>query len=174
MTSSSFVLGHDLSAIGKWSRLIMGVGGVLMATTRAVELGVLAESALYVALIAAVYLAAHRVLGGWVLGRMNPWVGTLLLVGPAVVIPGLPMLPVGLRLGMVAYFSASLFVNAAMNYGGCEVLALPSLLFRRWYTVYCPLNVIDAVENRLTGGAGARRPGLRGDGERTKARQKAA
>lgn len=174
MTSSSFVLGHDLSTIGKWARVILGVGGVLMATARVVELGVVAESALYVALIAAVYVAAHRVLGGWMLGRMNPWVGTLLLVGPAVVIPGLPMLPAALRLGMIFYFSASLFVNAVMNYGGCEVLALPSLLFRRWYTVYCPLNVIDVVEKRVTGGAGARKPELRGDRERTGAGQKAA
>ena len=162
MTTSSFVLGHDLSAIGKWSRLILGVGGVLMVAARAFEVGVVAETALYVVLIAGAYLVAHRVLGEWVLGRMNPWVGTILLVGPAVVIPGLPMLPVALRLGMVAYFSASLFVNARMNYGGCEVLALPSLLFRRWYTVYCPLNVIDAVERRLTGEAGAHSPGTPG------------
>ena len=146
MTTSSFVLGHDLSAIGKWSRIIVGVGGVLMATGRALELGVVPEVALYFALIAGAYVIAHRVLGGWLLGGMNPWVGTVLLVGPAIVIPGLAMLPDGLRLGMITYFSASLFVNAAMNYGGCEVLALPSLLFRRWYTVYCPLNVIDAVE----------------------------
>jgi hypothetical protein len=158
MTTSSFVLGHDLSAVGKWSRLILGVGGVLMAGARAVEIGVVPETALYFVLIAAAYLLAHRVLGERVLGRMNPWVGTILLVGPAVVIPGLSMLPVGLRLGMITYFSASLFVNAVMNYGGCEVLALPSLLFRRWYTVYCPLNVIDAVEKRLSGEAGARSP----------------
>ena len=55
MTSSSFVLGHDLSAIGKWARVILGVGGVLMATARVVELGVVAESALYVALIGAAF-----------------------------------------------------------------------------------------------------------------------
>jgi hypothetical protein len=68
------------------------------------------------------------------------------------------MLPVALRVGMVAYFSASLLLNAAKNYGGCEVLALPSLLLGRWYTVYCPLNVIDAVERRVAGKAGARGP----------------
>ena len=92
------------------------------------------------------------------LGRMSPWVGTVLLVGPAVVVPGISALPAALRLGMVAYVSASLLLNAARNYGGCEVLALPSLLFRRWYTVYCPLNVIDAVERRVAGAGGARSP----------------
>ena len=158
MENSSFVIGHDSRAVGRWSRLVLGVLGVWWAIARALEVGVLAETGLYVLVIAAAYVAAHRLLGGWVLGRMNPWVGTLLLVGPAIVIPGVPMLPVALRLGMVAYFSASLLLNAAKNYGGCEVLALPSLLFGRWYTVYCPLNVIDAVERRVAGEAGVRRP----------------
>ncbi len=158
MESSSFVLGHDLRAVGKWSRIILGVLGVLWAVARALDAGMLAETGLYVLVIGAAYLAAHRLLGGWVLGGMNPWVGTILLVGPAIVIPGMPMLPLALRVGMIAYFSASLLLNAAKNYGGCEVLALPSLLFGRWYTVYCPLNVIDAVERRVAGAAGARSP----------------
>jgi hypothetical protein len=158
MGNSNFVLGHDLRVVGRWSRLILGVLGVLWALARAFEADVLAEAGLYVVAIAASYLAAHRVLGGWVLGRMNPWVGTVLLVGPAILIPGIPTLPLALRLGMIAYFSASLLLNAAKNYGGCEVLALPSLLFGRWYTVYCPLNVIDAVERRVAGEEGVRRP----------------
>ncbi len=162
MTSSSFTLGHDLSAVGKWSRLLLGALGVLWAMVQAVQVGALAETGLYLLGIALAYLVAHRVLGERVLGRMNPWVGTILLVGPAVVIPGLSVLPLGLRLGMIAYFSASLFINAAVNYGGCEVLALPSLVFRRWYTVYCPLNAIDAVERAVAGAGGARAPEARG------------
>src|SRR5712692_4391945 len=39
---------------------------------------------------------------------------------------------------------------ALSSYGGCEVVAFPSLLFRRHYTVYCPLNAIDLVERRYT------------------------
>ncbi len=162
MTSSSFTLGHDLSAVGKWSRFLIGALGVSWALARAVEAGALPETGLYVLAISFAYLAAHRVLGERVLGKMNPWVGTILLVGPAIVIPGLSMLPVALRLGMIAYFSASLFINAALNYGGCEVLALPSLLFRRWYTVYCPLNAIDAAERAVRGVGGARAPEARG------------
>ncbi len=158
MESQGFTLGHDLLAVGKWSRLVLGVLGVLWAGAASVEMGVVLESALYVVVIAAAYLAAHRLLGERVLGRMSPWVGTVLLVGPAVVVPGISALPAALRLGMVAYFSASLLLNAAKNYGGCEVLALPSLLFRRWYTVYCPLNLIDFVEKTVVGDAGARAP----------------
>ena len=158
MENSSFVLGHDLRPVGKWLRIILGVLGVLWTVSRALELGVLAETGLYVLIIGVAYVAAHWLLGGWLLGRMNPWIGTVLLVGPAIVIPGASMLPQALRLGMIVYFSASLLVNAAKNYGGCEVLALPSLLFGRWYTVYCPLNVVDAVERRVAGAAGARSP----------------
>ena len=56
----------------------------------------------------------------------------------------------------------ALLLNAVKNYGGCEVLALPSLLFRRWYTVYCPLNAIDAAERAVRGVGGARAPEARG------------
>ena len=158
MENSSFVLGHDSRAVGRWSRLVLGVLGVWFAIARALEVGVLAETGFYVLVIAAAYVAAHRLLSGWVLGKMNPWVATIVLVGPAIVIPGVAALPTGLRLGMIAYFSVSLLLNASKSYGGCEVLALPSLLFRRWYTVYCPLNVIDAIERRVAGEAGARGP----------------
>ncbi|MFQ5921764.1 MAG: DUF6410 domain-containing protein [Anaerolineales bacterium] len=32
------------------------------------------------------------------------------------------------------------------SYGGCEVMALPSLIFRRRYFVYCPWNVVDLAD----------------------------
>jgi hypothetical protein len=35
---------------------------------------------------------------------------------------------------------------ALSSYGGCEVVALPSLLFRRHCAIYCPLNAIDLLE----------------------------
>jgi hypothetical protein len=36
-----------------------------------------------------------------------------------------------------------------MRYGGCEVVAVPSLLFGKRYVVYCPYNVIDVVEKAV-------------------------
>ena len=36
--------------------------------------------------------------------------------------------------------------NFIMSHGGCEVMALPSLIFRRRYVVYCPWNLIDLAE----------------------------
>jgi hypothetical protein len=162
MEKTSFTLGHDLGAVGRWSRIVIGALGFAWAVSVSLEQGLVLQTGLYVVAIAFAYLVAHRLLGERVLGRMNPWVGTFLLVGPAVVIPGIQALPLELRLGMVAYFTASLFLNAAANYGGCEVLALPSLLFRRWYTVYCPLNVIDVAERAIAGESAGRAPETRG------------
>ena len=51
---------------------------------------------------------------------------------------------------MLLYLSVALIVEGLTSYGGCEVVALPNLLFRRHYTVYCPLNAIDLVERRYT------------------------
>jgi hypothetical protein len=162
MANKSFILGHDLGAVGRGSRIVIGLLGCAWAVSISIRMDILVESTLYVVAIAFAYLAAHRLLGERVLGRMNPWVGTVLLVGPAVAIPGIQALPLELRVGMVAYFTSSLFLNAAANYGGCEVLALPSLLFRRWYTVYCPLNVIDIAERAFAGETAGRAPETRG------------
>lgn len=161
--TSRFAMGHDLGAAGKWTRVLFGTSGLLWAGSTAGGAGLVAGAALYAVAILGAYSAAHRLLAERILGRMNPWVGTVLLVGPASLIPVIENFPAELRLGMVAYFSASLLVNAATNYGGCEVLAVPSLLFKRWYTVYCPLNAIDAAERALAGGSRGRTPeGSRG------------
>src|SRR6266699_2475490 len=53
-------------------------------------------------------------------------------------------------LGVLLYWSVAGLLTALVSYGGCEVVALPSLLFRRYYTVYCPLNAIDLIERRYT------------------------
>lgn len=150
-TDTPFAIGHDVRGVGKWARVLLGVAGVGLALLGTSRTGLYAQAAVYFVAIASAYFAGYLLLGPRVLARMNPWVGTVLLVGPAVVVPALDVLPVSLRMAMIAYFSASMVLNALMNYGGCEVLAVPSLIFRRWYTVYCPLNVIDAVENAIVG-----------------------
>ncbi|MGH3621800.1 MAG: DUF6410 domain-containing protein [Sciscionella sp.] len=39
-----------------------------------------------------------------------------------------------------------------MAYGGCEVVAIPSLVSGRRPTVYCPFNAVDAAERPLAAG----------------------
>ena len=60
---------------------------------------------------------------------------------------------------MIACFSSSLVLNAVINNGGCEVIAIPSFIFRRRHTVYCPLNLVDVAENAVVGsGSVAKEP----------------
>jgi hypothetical protein len=52
----------------------------------------------------------------------------------------------------------SLVVEAAIGYGGCEVVALPILVFRRRYVSYClPIVMIDAAERGWMDSTGLRR-----------------
>ena len=152
--ASKFRLGHDIRAVGKWSRLLVGVMGLIVSLAVIIQQGIVRDSILYLGAIFIAYFAAYQLLGKRILAKMNPWVGTILFVGPAVVISSIPSLPLALRMAMVAYFSFSMFFNVLFNYGGCEVLAIQSFLFRRWYTVYCPMNVIDLVENAVVGNDG--------------------
>jgi hypothetical protein len=95
------------------------------------------------------YLGVHRLLG-WRPLAAEPWLATLVTLLPLGLLFAYPDLPEGVRAGVSSYVGASLVVNAAIAYGGCEVLAAPILLFRRRPTVYCPYNAIDAVERSMT------------------------
>jgi hypothetical protein len=88
----------------------------------------------------------------WLLGERvrHPWLRTGIFWIPVAFIPFLFLIPWGWGFGMLLYLSVSLIVAALLSYGGCELVAFPSLLFRRPCTVYCPLNAIDLVERRYT------------------------
>lgn len=157
-TQSNFTIGRDVGLFGRWFRLLVGVYFALLATvvplieepipvTEALSfLGILG---LYFALILGVYVVAFYFLGERVLARTNPWVGTIILLGPLIVITAFRLGPQPFRVALGLYYSIASIFNFAMSYGGCEVVAIPSLIFRRRYTVYCPYNAVDAVENAL-------------------------
>ena len=157
MQSAEFRIGHDMGAVGRWARIVFGVAASAWAANVLVGAGLVLEAAFWIAIITVAYLVGHRLVMP-LLDRASPWLGTIVFVGPAIVIPMVGSLPAGLRLGMVTYFSLSLILSAVTRYGGCEVMALPSALFKRWYTVYCPVNVIDAVERRVGGKGRATTP----------------
>ena len=86
-TPSKFVLGLNAGFLGRWSRLTLGRALPLITIIRALVLGkasfeFLSTAALYFIAIFAVYLATHYFLGERLLARVNPWVGTIILVGP--------------------------------------------------------------------------------------------
>jgi hypothetical protein len=159
-------VGLDVGHIGRWSRLV--IMALILApiiidlsqnfdTSRSPSF--LGLSALYLAGIAAVYTAAYYLLGDRLLARANPWLNTLVFVGPAWVIgwwniaiapaTGL-FLPSALGLAMLVYLGISFLLQWKIKYGGCEVVSLPIILFKRRYVTYCiPLVAVDATEKQF-------------------------
>jgi hypothetical protein len=149
-------VGYDIRVIGKIGRILIGgalVLGPLWVMLTGTSWWFKAQIALGFAATFAAYWVAYRVLGESVLKRTSPWVGMMLLVvAPvALIVVLVPELPVPLWLGIMLYVGVGLIVNVVTNYGGCEVLALQSLMYRRWYKVYSPINVLDAVEDAVVG-----------------------
>lgn len=161
-TEANFEIGRDLGAFGRWFRLIVGLYFTLLIlldplvidpVPAAQALSFLGNVGLYFLLIMAVYLLAFYLLGERMLPRVNPWVGTLVFLGPLVLLTALEAGPVEFRVAIGLYYSLASILNFAMSYGGCEVVAIPSLVFRRRYTVYCPYNAVDAVESAMRASA---------------------
>jgi hypothetical protein len=168
-------VGYDLGRIGRWARVAYGLlvaAGAAASTF--VSLGKTGEPAAfliegigYLAAITAAYLLAYWVLGERLFARANPWLNTLILVGPALLVAywnltlGYALgseLPAPLVLAMLAYIGVSLVVEAVIGYGGCEVVALPILVFRRRYVTYClPIVMVDAAERGWVDSMGLRR-----------------
>jgi hypothetical protein len=168
-------VGYDLGRVGRWVRL--GYGLLIAAGTAASTIvgldeagnpaAFLVQAVAYLAAITVAYLAAYWLLGERLFARANPWLNTLILVGPALLIAywnltvGYALgaeLPAPLVLAMLAYIGVSFVVEAAIGYGGCEVVALPILVFRRRYVSYClPIVMIDAAERGWMDSTGLRR-----------------
>lgn len=155
---SGFVVGREVGDFGRWFRLVVGVYFTALLTivpllkeppAAAGALSFLGQVVGYTLLILVVYLIGFWLLGEHVLAQTNPWIGTLIFLGPYSVIAVMGIGPAAFRVALGVYINISLIFNFAMSYGGCEVLAIPSLIFQRRYTVYCPYNAVDAVENAL-------------------------
>src|ERR671919_440 len=99
--------------------------------------GFLRRAAAYFVLSLAVYAIAFYALRDRILARMNPWVGTAILLMPVLVVLVFDLGPPAFQIGINAYVAASLILASFMRYGGCEVVAVPSLLFGKRYVVYC-------------------------------------
>ena len=159
-------VGLDVGSVGRWTRL--GMGAIMLApiaeqllrnTSLAASANFYGEAALYLIGIIASYLTVYYLLGERLFARANPWINTLILVGPAIVIvwwntaisPAVGVaLPGGLSLAFGLYVGISFVLQWKIRYGGCEVVAIPILLLKRRYTTYCiPLVVLDAVEKQV-------------------------
>lgn len=165
-TQANFEIGHDVGTFGRWFRLIVGLYFtslilldplVIDPVPAAQALSFLGNVGLYFLLIMAIYLLAFYFLGERLLAKVNPWVGTIVFLGPLLLLTALEVGPIEFRVAIGLYYSLASILNFAMSYGGCEVVALPSLIFRRRYTVYCPYNAVDAVESAMRASATGQR-----------------
>lgn len=156
-TTSKFTIGLNAGVVGRTSRLILGGLIPLITIIRELvlaqpSLAFLGMATLYLVVILAAYLAAHYFLGERLFAHANPWIGTAILVAPPSIALMLRLGPVAFQVGLALYISISLIFNFIMSYGGCEVMAIPSLIFRRRYVVYCPWNVVDIAEKAVIEG----------------------
>jgi hypothetical protein len=145
-----FAVGQEIGRCGRCTRLVLGLLGLVYIGTSIVQSG---PSAALIGQIAGGWLliAVLYVVLFWTLGERvrHPWLRTIIFWLPVALIPFLFLIPWGWGFGVLLYLSMSLIVAALTAYGGCEVVAFPSLLFRRHYAIYCPLNAIDLVERHF-------------------------
>ena len=157
-------LGVDVGLFGRWSRLLWGIAILIPLAFGAVQdlqssgssLWFYGLAGTYFLGIGAAYVSVYWAFGERFFARANPWINTLVFVGPALVVAWWELLfgpltglalPSGLPLGMSAYIGISFILQWKIRYGGCEVVALPIILSKRRYTTYClPLVAVDAVE----------------------------
>jgi hypothetical protein len=161
-------LGLDVGIAGHWARLIFGsllllyvlVNLIVRFSMAADPLRWYGQLLAYFAVITSVYTAVYWLLGErGVLRRLSPWANTAIFVGPAFVIAWWDflvapftgnVLPGAFWFAMLAYIGLSFVLQWRLKYGGCEVVALPIMLFRKRYPTYCiPLVALDAVEKAV-------------------------
>ena len=152
--SSGFgTVGLDVGVTGRWLRLAAGVATVAAAVAALATIppAVVAPGQVVLAFAAVLtlYTVAVLLLGDHVLSRMNPWIGSALFLGPVLAVYAFHLDSPALRIGLSLYIGVSLIFSFFLRYGGCEVLAIPSLLLGKRYTVYCPYNAVDVVEKAV-------------------------
>jgi hypothetical protein len=152
MTSTPETIGRDLLPAGRVVRILAGLLLVASAVASAPHAGplsavLLGQVALAFLVTAAAYTVAAWALGERLLTCVDPWLAAIVLIAPSTAI--LFFLPLSATIGYNLYIGVSLVVQAAIRYGGCEVLGIPTLFLRRRYAVYCVFNATDLVERAL-------------------------
>ncbi len=144
-------LGRDVGVVGRWFRLIAGgsLSGYVLYHAVGLSATEVMELAIYFVATLSAYTAAEFLLGERLLAKASAWLRTAILLGPPVVIFALQLGPHVLHHALLLYVGVSLTFSYFMRYGGCEVMSIPGLIFGSRHTVYCPLNVVDAVEKAV-------------------------
>jgi len=154
-----FIIGRGIGPVGRWVRLFLGIDSLVFLVVNPLYLHPMARHALpafaasvtgFLLVIAAAYFAVFVLIGESILSKLNPWAGTGIYLGIPGVLALLGVFPQSVQVAFGLYVGVGLVLLFFMRYGGCEVVALPSLILKRRFTVYCPINAIDAIERAVT------------------------
>ena len=145
--------------VGRVARLVLGVGLTIIALPVYFEAGreyILASLALALGLVA-FYTAVHLALSP-LLARLNRWIGAIVVVAPVLLVwyfgqGGGPLFGEGEGgTAAITFLAVSFFVDFARGSAGCEVMALPGLLFGKRANLPClllfPIDDAEAARQR--------------------------
>lgn len=164
-------VGWDVGIVGRWSRLVIAVLVTSLVVsdlvggfhTHSLRTNVL--TGLFFVGFVLVYFAAYLLVIERVKDK-SPWIPTMIFVFPAMYFIANGMfVPVELRLGyligmpyvnhplmlaMFLYAGISTGVQFFTKYGGCEVIAIQNLIYRKRCLSYCvPLLPLDMAEKAI-------------------------
>ena len=165
-------VGLDVGTVGRWFRLISGI--LIMSFVLWDFIGGEHTHSLTTNMLIGVFLLgfvlAYLVVYLLIADRLkdkNPWIATIVFVFPAIyfsvingmVVPyewsfgyliGLPSINHPITLAMLLYIGISLPIQFVTRYGGCEVIAIQNLIYRKRCSSYCvPLLPLDVVEKKI-------------------------
>ena len=171
------VLGLDVGGVGRWMRLFLGILYLipiilsiifdpqsLSILTQTIKISsnvayFYLELLLYFVIIVLLYITVYRVFGDLIFARNNGWLNTIIFVAPPIIVGYWNILagsffpfkfPLSLVGATTIYIALSLILEWHLKYGGCEVVSLPILLFKKRYKTYCiPIVAIDAFEKSI-------------------------
>ena len=137
--------------IGRVLRFVMGAGLISLLIAQGVldaSANILWQSsAVFVGLIA-LYSAIHFIVLRF-LSTINSVLGTIIALSPAILIYYIAG-DAG-QIAVIAYIGSSLLIDAITADLGCEVMAIPGIIFQRRTHLCCiAFSPIDWVENRVS------------------------
>lgn len=152
-------IGNGVGPLGRWFRLFIGLNAALYISLSPILVNPMPREDLlsyfggvgmWFLIIFAVYQVVFYFFGRFFFVRLSPWAGTAIFLGTPTLLRVLDLVPMEFQIAFGFYVGISLVATFFMRYGGCEVVAFPSIFFKQRYTMYCPYNAVDAIERAVT------------------------
>ena len=163
-------VGVNVGHVGRWVRFILGIVVILFVTTdlfsstHAHTLFFYLTMVISFLAIMTIFTSVHVLIGDKLVDKSSVW-ATLIFVVPTMFLLVAPFVNSNLQVGywinfpelnhpfqmaLIVYIGVSFFVQWRDKYGGCEVVSIPNLFFKKNYGSYCvPLLPLDLIEKLL-------------------------